>query len=1168
MMELQVNFWDHLFNAECEGLDDFASMWIVRIVVLPGILIGLIFVLFMIERGIASSREDKETAVTRFQSNVFMAVFFVYPPICNVVFATFNCRPLGSTSDSEVLMSDDRVRCETSEHQALQVASSVVMIVFCFGLPMLFACILVKKARDYQNFSAQLDSVEQLVADRVAHDFEVDLDTARYIIRDIGMLASFSFITDAYRPRFLYWEALDMTRKLMLVGVVVLVGRGTAVQLAIAIVLSFFFFSLQLSLSPFKLNQDNMFRASTECHVFLVLVAALMMRTEPIGYEDTSYDWVLSATFIVLVPGALVATVVSKVRFALKAQSTTGVDAAFNRFRLGLAIGGDTVKLFNHFENLRGELEPPGLRLWRLKELVTHLEPDQMKAALFELSNRLPKSQALGYHFTDIDSAHSILHSQGIRASTVGQLAGGVSVCVTSPIDLGWTKLGGAAFAKRVGQALWGSLWRQLMPGAAPEGGFDHSAQTALRRELVRAIYVEHAPEKLDDVDGMLGEYVGREDQLLSILRKRYHVEDQYSVEDPNKDWGKHANKLEVLLVLRIPSEKNRDKTRMVPGRPDIYIIPRTDCEPGSGSDADDAYLPNREIEQVFILRSPDSLNQQKQLDVMVAQYEAVRVRCKSSRDSKGGMSDVTVMEMKEAEYVNDKLIKDHPAKSWCPVVASFTAIAAKPLDTATALMRAHRQIQKERSDKQLWPENIARFSKNEMVAAVHTIDDSVPQAYTLAYFFTSADEARELHTGSRGIAATPQPDGGFGVRVSLLSPAELGWEKNAGGNFVDTAGELMFGKHWRETHNKQLQAVLILGIPTDQLPDDGADTFVIPEGLLVDGGVSKIDKTLVGDDSSQPVTVGTPYYSSAHVYKVYLVQRTTAADHCSAITGTQDLQDLFALVDANGDGKVTKEEATEYLRKERQVDLDDNSINTIWTVLDEDRSGDLDISEFPRFLEVVDKEIARVTADANTPVAQLSMIQAAQKVVAQVENTGIDDEEAAAWRSLVERLQAKVPAVTLPTEAELRDELSDLKFRELKVRAIRLGADEDQIEGAEEADSPKAAMIELVVSATPVSEAAQLHPRQSDSSLLKLSAASGIDAGDLQNALDSSLQELLTLLVGRDVAATTRPGEFIASLPTEADVREELSGLRQKALKARAKELGINQDQIDETED
>eukprot|EP01043_Picozoa_sp_COSAG02_P050298 COSAG02_NODE_5155_length_4583_cov_2.407449_2_plen_1311_part_00 len=965
------------------------------------------------------------------------------------------------------------------------------MIAFCFGLPLLFAGILVRKAREYQRISDSADSVEQLVADRVAQDFKVDVDTAKYIIRDIGMSASFSFITDAYRPQVLYWETLDMTRKLMLVGVVILVGRGSSAQLAIALVLSFFFFSLQLSVAPFKLTQDNLFRASTECHVFLVLVAALMMRTEPVGYEDALYDWVLSATFIVLVPGAFMVTVASKVQLALSAQSSAGVDAAFNRFRLGLAIGSDCATLFSHFEQLRSELEPPGMRLWRNKELVTHLEPDQMKAALSELSNRLPKSQALGYHFTDVDSARTILHSQGIRASTVGQLGGGVSVCLTSPVGLGWTKFGGRSFAQRVGEALWGSLWRQIMPGPAPERGFN---DTALCKELVRAIYEDHNPDKLDDVAGLLSAWAGREDQLLSTLREKYHVQGRYQVEDPNKDWGKAANKLEVMLVLRIPSKKNLDKTRLVPGRPSIYIVPRDLCEPGTGSDTTNVYVPNRDIEHVFILRAPDSSTQQKQLDLMAAQTVAVRVQCKSSRDGNDGMSAVTVTELNELDSAEDKLVDQSKP---VPVVAAFTATVAKPLDTAAASLRAHQHIQEANHRKQLWPENIARFSADEMAAAVHTIDQSVPQAYTLAHFFTSADEASELFKGGKGIVGIQQPDGRLGVRVSLLSPDELGWEKNAGGAFLDTAGALMFGPHWRETNVKQLQAVLILGIPTDQMPKDGAETFVIPEALMV------------GDNFSETVAKGTPYYSSAHIYKSYLLQRTTTADHCSAIdTEQEDLQELFARVDANGDGSVSKEEAKQYLRTERQVDLDENSINTIWTALDEDGSGDLDISEFPRFLEVVDNEIARVAADVNTPAAPMSLVQAAQKVATQFEATVVDDTEVETLRETIRRMLAALPEVYLPTEAELREELSGLRLKALKLRAKDLGIDEDEIDNTLDADDPTAAMVEIVVLATPTStEASQSasRPDSVSSDLCELCGLLGIRVDALQAALGSN---------------------------------------------------------------
>eukprot|EP01046_Picozoa_sp_COSAG06_P027300 COSAG06_NODE_2402_length_6947_cov_4.005111_5_plen_1113_part_00 len=890
-------------------------------------------------------------------------------------------------------------------------------------------------------------------------------------------------------------------------------------QLAIALILSFFFFSLQLSVGPFKLNQDNFFRASTECHVFLVLVAALMMRTEPVGYEDALYDWVLSVTFIVLVPGAFVATVVSKVRFALKAQSSSGVDAAFNRFRLGLAIGTDCAALFTHFEQLRSELEPVGLRLWRNKELVTHLEPDQMKAALSELSNRLPKSQALGYHFTDIDSARMILHSQGIRASTVGQLGGGVSICLTSPVALGWTKFGGKSFAKRTGEALWGSKWREVMSGPAPAGGFN---ETALRKELVRAIYEDHAPEKLDDVSELLSSWAGREDQLLSSLREKYNVQGRYKVEDPNADWGKAANKLEVMLALRVPSKDNRDKMRLVPGRPSIYIVPRTLCEPGTGSDTTNVYLPNREIEKVFILRSPDSTTQQKELELAAVRTEAVRVQCKSNRNSNDGMSDVIAVELKELESAEDKVIVD-PAKSWCPVVASFTATVAKPLDTAAASLRAHQQIQEANSDKQLWPENIARFSTDEMAAAVHTIDQSMPQTYTLAHFFTSSDEASELYKGSKGVAATPQPDGRLGVRVSLRSPDELGWEKNAGGAFLDTAGNLMFGPHWRETNSKQLQAVLILGIPTDQMPADGADTFVIPEALLVaDGVANNGEMLLVGDNSSETVAKGTPYYSSAHVYKVYLLQRTTAADHCAIDIEHTDLPELFALVDADGDGNVSKEEAKQYLRKERQVDLDAHSIDVIWQALDDDGNGTLDISEFPRFLEVVDKEIARVAAAVDNPqlhATPTSVALAAQKVADQVESVVMDDKEVQAVRISIQHMLAALPDVSLPTEAELRDELSGLRLKGLKARAKDLGIDEDRIDEAEDADDVQGAILELVVSATPVMSIEQAdmhHPAVSLVSELP-ALLEAISRTELKAALDAQdfKAAIMQLLLG-----------------------------------------------------
>lgn len=61
-----------------------------------------------------------------------------------------------------------------------------------------------------------------------------------------------------------------MLRKLALVGLVLMVGRGSVAQLSCAITLSFGFFALQMYTWPYKIVQDNVLRATTEVHVFIV----------------------------------------------------------------------------------------------------------------------------------------------------------------------------------------------------------------------------------------------------------------------------------------------------------------------------------------------------------------------------------------------------------------------------------------------------------------------------------------------------------------------------------------------------------------------------------------------------------------------------------------------------------------------------------------------------------------------------------------------------------------------------------------------------------------------------------------------------------------------------------------------------------------------------------
>lgn len=263
--------------------------------------------------------------------------------------------------------------------------------------------------------------------------------------------------------------------------------------------------------------QDNILRFTTELNIFVACTLALLMKQDPdVETRRGLYNTLIVTSFLGLVVLPFIAVVYSKistVRAILFEQrdkvggtsESMVLGMAFQRFKLGLHSQEDSKVLETFLDEISA-----GAALWRNKAVVAHMTAAEMRGLQEELEQRLPRSQSLGVHFTDLDSARLILQdSLGIRASKVGQLSGGVSVCLASLTDLGWSRYAGEDFAKRIGLELWASKWHEVMPGDRPDGA--------------------HA------------------------------------------DWGKYANKMEVALILRVPDPGSRDPRKVVPGRNNVY---------------------------------------------------------------------------------------------------------------------------------------------------------------------------------------------------------------------------------------------------------------------------------------------------------------------------------------------------------------------------------------------------------------------------------------------------------------------------------------------------------------------------------------------------------------------------------------------------------------------
>ena len=123
-------------------------------------------------------------------------------------------------------------------------------------------------------------------------------------------------------------------------------------------------------------------------------------------------------------------------------------------------ITQDVAKMRARIERLTEEEEKPTSSRHEAKnnaqELFKNLEMDhygmvedasryttnEFGANLQELRKRLNGDESLAFHYTSGTSVELILDGHGLRASSVGQLGGGLSVCTADPVQLGWVQFG------------------------------------------------------------------------------------------------------------------------------------------------------------------------------------------------------------------------------------------------------------------------------------------------------------------------------------------------------------------------------------------------------------------------------------------------------------------------------------------------------------------------------------------------------------------------------------------------------------------------------------------------------------------------------------------------------------------------------------------------------
>eukprot|EP01046_Picozoa_sp_COSAG06_P000011 COSAG06_NODE_1_length_58652_cov_31.600967_11_plen_3079_part_00 len=182
-------------------------------------------------------------------------------------------------------------------------------------------------------------------------------------------------------------------------------------------------------------------------------------------------------------------------------------------------------------------------------------------------------------------------------------------------------------------------------------------------------------------------------------------------------------------------------------------------------------------------------------------------------------------------------------------------------------------------------------------------------------------------------------------------------------------------------------------------------------------------------------------------------------------------------------------------------------------------------------------------------------------------------DEPKQALVELLLRHVLKSESKQLYRAQEIRSELEAMKTTELRKAAIAEGVDSDMLDDALDSDTPKLALVEVLLQHRVATETQSVHKEQTvrtelqsmkTTELRKRAVAEGVDGGLLDDALDSDtpkdalVELLLQHLLAEDVKHTHQ----------EQELRSEFQGMRTTELRKRAVAEGVAADVLDDALD
>ena len=192
-----------------------------------------------------------ESIKTRAYKLASLTVFGLYAGLSTRIFLLFKCKKV---QDHYYLTSDYRIKCYEGVWWNYGGVAILCILIYVLGIPIMQFVLLIKN-RKHLHLSQSTD----MKAHRIVHK-------------------KFGEIYKHYTEDCFYFELIDLTRRLILTGGLILIGEHSVVQVLLGIITALVWFTLVALNFPYKAFWDNVLQLVLSFGLLLSMISGLALK--------------------------------------------------------------------------------------------------------------------------------------------------------------------------------------------------------------------------------------------------------------------------------------------------------------------------------------------------------------------------------------------------------------------------------------------------------------------------------------------------------------------------------------------------------------------------------------------------------------------------------------------------------------------------------------------------------------------------------------------------------------------------------------------------------------------------------------------------------------------------------------------------------------------------